>query len=95
MGNSATCSMRCYTSGSEGGCFCDSVCSNFGDCCPDFNFHCLHTPGDSSGAGEDSYIKFVEYVILEHCLTLCSDYGIILERKPLRRKTNENILDCA
>ena len=62
--------MRCYTSGSQGGCFCDEVCSEFGDCCGDFSSLCMHTPDDDSpGEGECT----CKYML---CVWLVVDYAL-------------------
>ena len=49
----ATCAERCYASGSQGGCYCDSACSFFGDCCSNFDALCMRSPvTDSPGIGQ-------------------------------------------
>jgi hypothetical protein len=35
-----TCANRCGSSGSDGTCWCDTACSNYGDCCNDIGTYC-------------------------------------------------------
>ena len=48
-----TCKDRCYSGSGQGGCYCDSACTLYNDCCSDFDSLCLHPPpGIPSGEGE-------------------------------------------
>ncbi|XP_038071166.1 uncharacterized protein LOC119740040 [Patiria miniata] len=86
-----SCSGRCYTKGSQGGCFCDADCSYYSDCCPDFTSLCTHS------SVED---VFGEATCVDRCYTsgsqggcycdsactywgdCCSDFTSVCSRQP-------------
>ena len=70
----ATCAQRCYTTGSQGGCYCDSACTFLDDCCSDFDSICARTPGsENPGAGELILERMLIFIPFFKCAVLWID----------------------
>ena len=67
----ATCAQRCYTSGSQGGCYCDSACTFFDDCCSDFDSICDRTPGSDNPGAREFVLELILLVAVILCVVVC------------------------